>query len=74
MAATGNAQSPVEPGSIDEMTRVIVLALRYKVPQAVLIHDLSKAGLGPKRVAELLGTTAQTVSVTKARKRPEFEL
>jgi predicted transcriptional regulator len=64
----------IEAGSIDELTRVIVIALRYRVPQAVLIHDLTKAGLGPSRIAELLGTTPQTVSVTKTRKRPDFSL
>ncbi len=66
------ASAEVDGGSIDELTRVLVMALRYQVPQAVLIHDLSRIGLGPKRVAELLGTTPQTVSVTKSRKRPHW--
>jgi hypothetical protein len=71
---TKNAPSAteVQPGSLDELTRVLVMTLRYRVPQAVLIHDLSRAGLGPKRIAELVGTTPHTVSVTKSRPRPAW--
>jgi hypothetical protein len=32
----------VEPGSIDELVRIIALALRYQgAPQGALVHDLS---------------------------------
>jgi len=65
-------KTEVIPGSTDELTRVLMLDLKYRVPQAVLVHDLSKAGLGPSRIAELLGTTPGTVNVAKARKRPEW--
>jgi hypothetical protein len=63
---------PVEPGSVDELTRVMALGLKYQVPQGVLIHDLSKLGLGPSRIALLLGTTPGTVNQGKSRKRPEW--
>jgi DNA-directed RNA polymerase specialized sigma24 family protein len=39
--------------------------------QGEAILELSKAGFGPTRIAELLGTTANTVNVTiqKAKKK-----
>jgi hypothetical protein len=65
--------TPVEPGSVDELTRVFALTLKYsEAPQGVLIHDLSAAGLTPARIAALLGTTANTVSTAKAKKRPKW--
>jgi hypothetical protein len=62
----------LEEGSVDELTRLMALDLKYRVPQGVLVHDLTKAGLGPKRIAELLGTTANTVNQAKRRKRPKW--
>jgi hypothetical protein len=63
----------VEPGSIDELVRVIALALRYQgAPQGTMVHDLSKLGLAPARIAELLGTTANTVSQQKRKARPAW--
>jgi hypothetical protein len=62
----------VEAGSVDELTRMLALTLKYEVPQGVLVHDLSKAGFSPKRIAELLGTTANTVSQAKRAKRPKW--
>lgn len=72
--AASKARKPaeVEPGSIDELTRVLALTLKYNVPQGVLVHDLSKGGMSPKRIAELLGTTPNTVSQTKRKKRPRW--
>jgi hypothetical protein len=61
----------VAPGSIDELVRIIVLALRYQgAPQGTMVHDLSKLGLEPARIAELLATTANTVSQQKRKARP----
>ncbi len=61
------------PCSVDELTHVLALALRYQgVPQGVLVHDLSRAGVSPKRIAQLLGTTPNTVSQTKRQKRPAW--
>jgi hypothetical protein len=63
----------VEPGSNDELVRVAVLFLKHQgVPQGVLVHDLTAAGLEPARIAELLGTTPNTVSQQKRKKRPKW--
>jgi hypothetical protein len=63
----------VEPGSVDELTRVLSLHLRYSgAPQVALVHDLTKLGLAPARIAVLLGTTPNTVSQQKRDKRPEW--
>lgn len=63
----------VEPGSVDELTRVFALTLKYsEVPQGVLIHDLSAAGLAPARIAALLGTTPGNVRTAKGKKRPKW--
>ena len=49
--ATKAKASEVEPGSVDELTRIFSLALRYQgIPQGVLVHDLSE---GPRRFSEL---------------------
>ena len=63
----------VEPGSVDELIRVLALALRYSgAPQGALVHDLSKLGLTPARIAQLLSTTPNTVSQQKRQKRPAW--
>lgn len=73
MAAKGKKPSEIEPGSIDELTRIIALALKYQgIPQGVLVHDLSKAGFQPGRIAALLNTTSNTVSQQKREKRPQW--
>jgi hypothetical protein len=65
----------VEPGTVDELVRVMVLGFRYAgAPQGALVHDLSKLGLEPARIAELLSTTANTVSQQKRKKRPEWPM
>jgi hypothetical protein len=66
-------ESAVDPGSIDELVRVLALGIRYQgVPQGTLVHDLSKAGLTPARIAQLLGTKPGTVSQQKNEKRPPW--
>lgn len=63
----------VEPGSIDELTRILALFLKYQgIPQGVLVHDLSKAGLSPGRIASLILTTPNTVSQQKRAARPDW--
>jgi predicted transcriptional regulator len=58
---------------VDELTRVMALHLRYSgAPQVALVHDLTKLGLQPAGIAELLGTTRNTVSQQKRDKRPEW--
>jgi len=71
VGADGEA-AVVEPGSADELSRILALTLKYQVPQAVLVHDLSKQGLSPRRIAELLGTSPNTVSQAKRQKHPKW--
>lgn len=70
--ATGAAEA-VEPGSVDELTRVVVLLIRYLgVPQGTLVHDLSGLGLGPSRIAQLLDAPNDSVRSQKRQKRPDW--
>jgi hypothetical protein len=63
----------VEPGTVDELVRIMALDLRYRgIPQVVLVHDLSGLGFAPARIAELLGTTPNTVSQQKRAARPKW--
>ena len=65
----------VEPGSIDELIRVLALHLRYSgAPPVALVQDLSKLGLAPARIAELPGTRPNTVRHQKRGTRPEWPL
>ena len=58
----------VESGTCDEVARLLAILVRLQMPtQADAIRELAKAGIGPKRIAELLGTTANTVNVTLAK-------
>jgi hypothetical protein len=73
MAAKEKAPSTVEPGSVDELVRIIALQLRYLgAPQGALVHDLSKLGFAPARIAEVLGARASTVRQQKTEKRPNW--
>lgn len=57
---------------LEELVRLKVLELRRMTEtQTELILELSKVGFGNTRIAELLGTTPNTVNVTvqKAKKR-----
>lgn len=63
----------VEPGSVDELTRIIALALRYQgVPEGALVHDLTDLGVPVGRIALLLNTSGNNVSQKKRRARPEW--
>lgn len=55
----------------EELVRLGVIELRHRLGnQTETILELSRAGFGPTRIAELLGTTSNTVNVTlqKAKK------
>ena len=57
---------------LEEIVRLLAIQLRRDVEsQAEAIEELSKAGFGPTRIAELLGTTPNTVNVaiSSAKKR-----
>jgi DNA-binding CsgD family transcriptional regulator len=59
----------------EEVVRMLAIQLRRQTDsQAEAITELSRAGFGPTRIAELLGTTPNTVNVTIAKskkKRPK---
>ena len=58
---------------IEELVRLMAINLRRRSQsQSEAVLELSRAGFGPSRIAELLGTTANTVNVTiqKAKKKP----
>lgn len=49
----------------EELVRLAAIELRWRLPsQAAAIQELHRAGFKPVRIAELLGTTANTVNVT----------
>jgi DNA-binding CsgD family transcriptional regulator len=62
----------VEP--LEEIVRLLAIQLRKGTEsQAQAIEEMSRAGFGPSRIAQLLGTTPNTVNVAianaKKRKR-----
>lgn len=58
---------------MDELAHILMLFLKYQgAPQGALVHDLSKAGMAPARIASLLQTSPNTVSQQKRKKRPEW--
>jgi DNA-binding CsgD family transcriptional regulator len=62
----------VEP--LEEIVRLMAIQLRKGTEsQAQAIEEMSRAGFGPSRIAQLLGTTPNTVNVAianaKKRKR-----
>ena len=65
--------SDLEPE--DELARLLATLIRLQAPsQSDAILELKKSGLGQKRIAELLGTTPNTVNVTVSRaKKKERE-
>jgi DNA-binding CsgD family transcriptional regulator len=64
----------VEP--LEEIVRLLAIQLRRDAEsQAEAIEEMNKAGFGPSRIAQLLGTTPNTVNVAisnaKKRRRPK---
>jgi hypothetical protein len=54
----------------EELVRLKVIELRRQVGnQTEMIVELNRAGFGPTRIAELLGTTSNTVNVTLVKAR-----
>jgi len=54
---------------LEEAVRLLAILAKRGMNQTATIAELSNAGFQPKRIAELLGTTANTVSVTLATSR-----
>lgn len=60
----------------EELVRLMVLELRRSAKSQVeMIIELDKVGFGQTRIAELLGTSANTVNVAlaKAKKRAKLK-
>lgn len=54
----------------EEMVRLLAIQVRSQFEsQADAIWELHRAGFGPSRIAELLGTTPGTVNVTLAKSK-----
>lgn len=55
---------------LDEIVRLLAVQIRLQVPtQTEAITAMAEAGLGPSRIAELLGTSSNTVNVAISRSR-----
>lgn len=54
---------------LDLLTRLMALSLIADKQQQDQITLLSKAGFQPKEIAEIIGTTANTVSVVLSKRR-----
>lgn len=56
--------------TLDEVARLLAVLIRLQTSsQAEAIREMSKSGVGPSRIAELLGTTSNTVNVTLVKSR-----
>jgi hypothetical protein len=54
----------------EEIVRLLAMQVRSQYEsQADAIRELTKAGFGPTRIAELIGTTPGTVTVTLAKSK-----
>jgi hypothetical protein len=54
----------------EEIVRLLAIQVRSQYENQVdAIRELSRAGFGPTRIAQLLGTTAGTVNVTLAKSK-----
>lgn len=57
--------SAPEVASLDEVSRLLALLVRLQLGnQTQAILELNRVGIGPTRIADLLGTTAGTARVT----------
>jgi hypothetical protein len=55
---------------LDELVRLVAAQLRLGLEsQADAIRELSRAGFGPSRIAELVGTTPGTVNATLVKEK-----
>ena len=54
----------------DEVARLLATLIRLQLPtQADAIREVARSGIGPARIADLFGTTANTVNVTLNKSR-----
>jgi DNA-directed RNA polymerase specialized sigma24 family protein len=69
------AESHDTMGRLDEIARLLAVQIRMATPsQADAIVELGRAGISYRRIAELLGTTANTTNVTLQRAKKAGKL
>ena len=57
---------------LDQMVRLQALQIKLAMPsQAETIVEMNKIGIGPLRIAEIMGTTPGTVNVAIQRAKPK---
>ena len=57
---------------LDQLIRLQALRIRLSMPsQAEAIVEINKTGIGPSRIAEIMGTTPGTVNVAIQRAKPK---
>ena len=57
---------------LDQMVRLQALQIKLAMPsQAEAIVEMNKVGIGPSRIAEIMGTTPGTVNVASQRAKPK---
>jgi len=56
---------------LQKITKLLVLNSTKDLSQTEAIETMSKIGFQPKEIAELLGTTANTVRVTLSQRRKQ---
>lgn len=49
--------------TLKELVMLLSVYIKRGVSQTILINELSEVGFQPKRIAELIGTTSNTVRV-----------
>jgi hypothetical protein len=63
----GDSENNLILAELRKITKLLVLNLNQDRSQNDLITAMSKIGFQPKEIAELIGTTSNTVSVAKAK-------
>ena len=58
-------------GALDKIARLLALSVVADRPQAEQIRVLGASGFTPSEIAGLVGTTANTVSVTLSKQKRE---
>ena len=57
---------------LDQMVRLQALQIKLAMPsQAEAIVEMNKVGIGPSRIAEIMGTTPGRVNVAIQRAKPK---
>jgi hypothetical protein len=72
--AAARKRQPTDPveAKLDEVVRLLALDVKRERPLSDAIEELSEAGFGQARIAELLGTSPAyvNVAISRAKKKP----